>query len=995
MTVSPDRPGATRFLALFFLAFALALVGLPAAPAHAAAPDITIRGGGWGHGVGLSQYGAYGQALLDGATADEILSHYYEGTTAGELGTDFADPGPIWVNLEREATSIDLYRSLFETGAEPATITRGDTTVPFAGGSTLAVDVVGEEPDGTPQCVFTVPGFSSEPGPCEIDITWDGFEPAPTSLMRLTHVVHDGGDPTGAACTLPDWNAVPSTLWRTCSYRYGALHVRPDDNSASFHLVVEVDVDDYVHGISEMPYYWGLPTGGPNGQAALEAQAIAARSYAVHRAVVRGPAEDRPWCHCQLYDTTVDQRYVGYGHVGLGHERWALAVASTAGIVRAHPDATYGGDPIPVQTFYGSSTFGRTEPSEVGFTDPVPYLTSVDDHWAIDPAVGNPYATWEKTFTASSLAAALGWPAGSEVVTVDILACSPSGAAAEIRFTDGAGLIDTRATRNLRTALGLRSPQITNIGNPIDGPPPCGGLGDNGVELFGLTVDDGPTGDSVGNDDGIAACGEVVELRTSVRNLLAGALTGVTMTIATDDPNLTVLHNTSSPVADIPGGEHGPNLNDWDIAVSPTTPDGHVAELDLSVSAAEGGPWAVTVQLPVACLGQTPPPLSVGSLRVDDGPTGDSRGDGDGIAACGETIELYVTLSNDGEEPLTAVRASLSLTDPGVTLLHNVGSTYPDVAAAGSAENRNDWDLALASSLPDGHVVPMILTVEAVELDEPVVLPADLVVACGEGTPPDGPPSVPVMVSGHEIDDRTDGDSVGNGDGIAACGETIELYLDLASTTGDPFTLTAATFSTDDPYLTLLHNASSAYPEVPGNGSARNENDFDLAVSPGTPAGHEPTVRLTIESGVGGPWTIDHRLPPITCDGAGPESIAFSGLTVDDGIRGESVGDNDRRAECGEVIELYVALTNQTGRDLSSVTTTLSTSDPYLTLLYNSVSPYPAMIDGASGENGNDWDIRIAANAPDGHVAVLDLSTSAGGGAGPWPTTVSLPLFCG
>src|SRR5438128_6464838 len=41
-----------------------------------------FTGHGWGHGVGMSQYGAYGYAL-HGSTFDQILSHYYPGTTLG------------------------------------------------------------------------------------------------------------------------------------------------------------------------------------------------------------------------------------------------------------------------------------------------------------------------------------------------------------------------------------------------------------------------------------------------------------------------------------------------------------------------------------------------------------------------------------------------------------------------------------------------------------------------------------------------------------------------------------------------------------------------------------------------------------------------------------------------------------------------------------------------------------------------------------------------
>ena len=52
------------------------------APATAAADDLVIDGRGWGHGVGLSQYGAYGYALREGRDHRFILGHYYTGSDA-------------------------------------------------------------------------------------------------------------------------------------------------------------------------------------------------------------------------------------------------------------------------------------------------------------------------------------------------------------------------------------------------------------------------------------------------------------------------------------------------------------------------------------------------------------------------------------------------------------------------------------------------------------------------------------------------------------------------------------------------------------------------------------------------------------------------------------------------------------------------------------------------------------------------------------------------
>ena len=66
----------------FLICLLLALL-LPAGTA-AAASKFTIRGAGFGHGVGMSQYGAYGFAL-NGSGYRDILAHYYTGTTIGTL----------------------------------------------------------------------------------------------------------------------------------------------------------------------------------------------------------------------------------------------------------------------------------------------------------------------------------------------------------------------------------------------------------------------------------------------------------------------------------------------------------------------------------------------------------------------------------------------------------------------------------------------------------------------------------------------------------------------------------------------------------------------------------------------------------------------------------------------------------------------------------------------------------------------------------------------
>jgi len=62
-----------------------AMLTLAAPVAADAKTRWVVKGGGWGHGLGMSQYGAYGQAL-EGRGHRKILKHYYRNTTFGQAG---------------------------------------------------------------------------------------------------------------------------------------------------------------------------------------------------------------------------------------------------------------------------------------------------------------------------------------------------------------------------------------------------------------------------------------------------------------------------------------------------------------------------------------------------------------------------------------------------------------------------------------------------------------------------------------------------------------------------------------------------------------------------------------------------------------------------------------------------------------------------------------------------------------------------------------------
>src|SRR3954464_14925732 len=55
--------------------------------APVARADVKIDGHGWGHGVGMSQYGAMGYAAQENRDFRWILGHYYPGTTVKAVPT--------------------------------------------------------------------------------------------------------------------------------------------------------------------------------------------------------------------------------------------------------------------------------------------------------------------------------------------------------------------------------------------------------------------------------------------------------------------------------------------------------------------------------------------------------------------------------------------------------------------------------------------------------------------------------------------------------------------------------------------------------------------------------------------------------------------------------------------------------------------------------------------------------------------------------------------
>ena len=964
-----------------------------AAPAAAGSADtVTFGGGGWGHSVGMSQYGALGQAREDSSrTGAEIAAHYYTGSSVEPISTTLPsdhfllDGEGLWVGLLQDRTSftfipgggkVELCQDGDGEGC-PRTITPKD-------GETWKLVRSGNS------CQFRRNGTAQGPaGSCSATITWD----ANTNVR------------------LPDW--------KDRSVGHGSLQIRPV--SGGFHVALSIALDDYVEGIAEVPTSWNA--------AALDAQAIASRSFAAVKAQQRenGPPaangdpglsskwQDICWCHIRY---TTDQVWVGYSREQTPN--WAAAAQRTTGMVLTHPDSAFTKNGI-VEAFFSSSTAGVTESNRFGFGSSVqyPYLVPVDDHWSADPTL-NPNANWEVTVTVATVIERLRttskpWQVDFDELTAVSLVNGPPDST--VRFTGkvGSKTVSVDASGSWFRGFGLKSAQITSISTTLDGTTTPPGA----VAVAGFRVDDGPTHDGTGNDskgnnDGTAQCGETIELYVTARNEGDSTLTSLSAKLTESDPYVSIMYNTSANYPNIAAGKTAENPKDWDLKISGNAPDGHKAKLTFTYTAANGGPWKIPVELPISC-GDTPEPESGGAVavagfRVDDGPThdgtgNDSKGNNDGTAQCGETIELYVTARNEGDSTLTSLSAKLTESDPYVSIMYNTSANYPNIAAGKTAENPKDWDLKISGNAPDGHKAKLTFTYTAAN-GGPWKIPVELPISCGDTPEPESGGAV--AVAGFRVDDGpthdgTGNDSKGNNDGTAQCGETIELYVTARNEGDSTLTSLSAKLTESDPYVSIMYNTSANYPNIAAGKTAENPKDWDLKISGNAPDGHKAKLTFTYTAANGGPWKIPVELP-ISCGNEpapDPEPtpdpgspIAISGFRVDDDRRYDSRGNGDGAAQCGETIELYITARNGGSSTLTGVTARLVKTDPYITLLYNAGSGFPDIGSARSQTSHRDWELAIAANAPDGHEAALTFNFTADGG-GSWPVTIKLPVGCG
>jgi stage II sporulation protein D len=317
----------------FLLPVAL-LAALVFATSASSATLFVVKGKGWGHGVGLSQWGAYGLARGYGVdhpyTWQEIIAHYFNNTKIGN------DSGPVSVRLVASSNSVTIGPA-FKVEA-------GSRSVQHASASTVTRTSTGRIKVSGIKRTFASPATFSSTG----------------SVLALGSRHYRG-------------NLVVAAL------------------GGGVRVVNRLPVDGYVRGVvtNESPAGWG----DVGAQAALEAQAVAARSYALWTAANGGGK-----CGGFLCPDTRDQVYNGYDSETANGK---AAVTATAGKVVLSISAG-----SVAETFFSSSSGGRTAASVDTWGGNIDYLESTADPADLNP--DNPNRAWRVLLSPRELGNLLG-----------------------------------------------------------------------------------------------------------------------------------------------------------------------------------------------------------------------------------------------------------------------------------------------------------------------------------------------------------------------------------------------------------------------------------------------------------------------------------------------------------------------------------------------------------------------------------------------------------
>jgi SpoIID/LytB domain protein len=301
---------------------------------------VTVQGHGYGHGIGMSQYGAQG-AARQGVMYDQILATYYPGTTLAKKS------GSIRVLVSQDTSdAVDVQAASGLVFRKLSSSYRKKLPTSIGGAKVRSWRIVRVSSRKT-QSMLQYRTSGSYRGYKSIRWTGDGQFEGPSKIGLL----------------LPGGSVV--------KYRGVIRSAVPSKGSTARDTVNVLPIEHYVRGViaAEMPAGWAPE--------ALKAQAVAARTYGV-----RSLAPSRYYDICS---TTACQVYGGASR----------ETATTDAAARATSGQFVSFQGGPALTQFSSSSGGRTSAGSQ------PYLVAGNDPY--DGWSGNANHDWTTSVAASTI----------------------------------------------------------------------------------------------------------------------------------------------------------------------------------------------------------------------------------------------------------------------------------------------------------------------------------------------------------------------------------------------------------------------------------------------------------------------------------------------------------------------------------------------------------------------------------------------------------------
>ncbi len=148
------------------------------------------------------------------------------------------------------------------------------------------------------------------------------------------------------------------------------------------------------------------------------------------------------------------------------------------------------------------------------------------------------------------------------------------------------------------------------------------------------------------------------------------------------------------------------------------------------------------------------------------------------------------------------------------------------------------------------------------------------------------------------------------------------------------------------------------------------------------PSGSEGSIDLTV--------TKPQHVPVLETVAIGATAmVGVFDLTIDDDNENESSGNGNGEANSGETLEICPILMNYLDATVENVSATLSSDDPYVTVIDNT-EDFNNIESGSAATCLDDYEIAIALDCPDHHV--IDLMFEVSTSSGTWQSHVQLPV---